>query len=309
MTNLDATPAAVSPVRPEARTTVDEPPESRLTRARRSWRRNAGWRYVILTIAVLVSVFPFYWMFVVASNSNAIMSQFPPRVIPGPNFLDNARLAIEGVPFVSALGNSFIVASAITLSVLFFSTMAGFAFAKMRFRGRTGLFTFVLGTMLVPQTLGLIPLFILMGNFGWVGELRAVIVPSLVTAFGVFWMRQVVAGSVPDELLEAARMDGCSIFGLVRHVVWPSVRPGAAVLGLYTFLFAWNDFLWPLVVLGNTPSNHTIQIALRTLSDTYYVNYSMVMAGTLLSVVPLLVAFVLFSRQMIAGAMEGAVKG
>jgi cellobiose transport system permease protein len=283
----------------------DRPP---LIRAGHAVRRS-GLKYSFLGLALLVSVFPFYWMFVVASNSNAVMSQFPPRVIPGPNFLENARLAIEGVPFVSALMNSFVVAAAITVSVLFFSTMAGFAFAKMRFRGRTGMFTFVLGTMLVPQQLGLIPLFILMGYFGWVGQLRAVIVPSLVTAFGVFWMRQVVAGSVPDELLEAARMDGCSIFGMVRHVVWPSVAPGAAVLGLYTFLFAWNDFLWPLVVLGNNPSNHTIQIALRTLSDTYYVNYSMVMAGTLLSVVPLIVTFVLFSRQMVAGAMEGAVKG
>lgn len=271
--------------------------------------RRSGVKYTILGLALAVSVFPFYWMFVVASNSNAVMSQFPPRVIPGPNFLENARLAVEGVPFFTALLNSFVVASTITVSVLFFSTMAGFAFAKMRFRGRGGLFTFVLGTMLVPQQLGLIPLFILMGTFGWIGDLRAVIVPSLVTAFGVFWMRQVVAGSVPDELLEAARMDGCSIFLMVRHVVWPSVAPGAAVLGLYTFLFAWNDFLWPLVVLGNNPSSHTIQIALRTLSDTYYVNYSMVMAGTLLSVVPLMIVFVLFSRQMVAGAMDGAVKG
>ncbi len=283
----------------------DRPP---LVRAVHSMRRS-GVKYTILGLALAVSVFPFYWMYVVASNSNAVMSQFPPRVIPGPNFLTNARLAIEGVPFGTALLNSFVVASAITVSVLFFSTMAGFAFAKMRFRGRGGLFTFVLGTMLVPQQLGLIPLFILMGYFGWVGDLRAVIVPSLVTAFGVFWMRQVVAGSVPDELLEAARMDGCSIFGIVRHVVWPSVAPGAAVLGLYTFLFAWNDFLWPLVVLGNEPSSHTIQIALRTLSDTYYVNYSMVMAGTLLSVVPLMIVFVLFSRQMVAGAMDGALKG
>ncbi|TVR36774.1 MAG: carbohydrate ABC transporter permease [Nitriliruptor sp.] len=271
--------------------------------------RRSGLKYSILGLALAVSVFPFYWMFVVASNSNAVMSQFPPRVIPGPNFLVNAQLAIGGVPFVSALVNSFVVASAITVSVLFFSTMAGFAFAKMKFRGRGGLFTFILGTMLVPQQLGLIPLFILMGYFGWIGQLRAVIVPALVTAFGVFWMRQVVAGSVPDELLESARIDGCSIFGMVRHVVWPSVAPGAAVLGLYTFLFAWNDFLWPLVVLGNNPSNHTIQIALRTLSDTYYVNYSMVMAGTLLSVVPLMITFVMFSRQMVAGAMDGAVKG
>jgi len=283
----------------------DRPPLARAVHA----TRRSGLKYTILVLALAVSVFPFYWMYVVASNSNAVMSQFPPRVVPGPNFLTNARLAVEGVPFGTALLNSFVVASAITVSVLFFSTMAGFAFAKMRFRGRGGLFTFVLGTMLVPQQLGLIPLFILMGYFGWVGDLRAVIVPSLVTAFGVFWMRQVVAGSVPDELLEAARMDGCSIFGIVRHVVWPSVAPGAAVLGLYTFLFAWNDFLWPLVVLGNEPSSHTIQIALRTLSDTYYVNYSMVMAGTLLSVVPLMIVFVLFSRQMVAGAMDGALKG
>jgi cellobiose transport system permease protein len=305
MTTLEKPAARGRGADRHARTLQERPP---LFRAGAAVRRS-GMKYTILTVAVLVSIFPFYWMFVVASNSNAVMSQFPPRVIPGPNFLANARLALDGVPFVQALTNSFVVASTITVSVLFFSTMAGFAFAKMRFRGRGGLFTFVLGTMLVPQQLGLIPLFILMGYFGWVGQLRAVIVPSLVTAFGVFWMRQVVASSVPDELLEAARMDGCSIFGTVRHVVWPSVRPGAAVLGLYTFLFAWNDFLWPLVALGNNPSNHTIQIALRTLSDTYYVNYSMVMAGTLLSVVPLMVAFVLFSRQMIAGAMEGAVKG
>jgi cellobiose transport system permease protein len=306
MSNLDTTPAYASPTRVEARVAVD----TRGRQAPRGRRRGRStFSYVVLSVAVAISIFPFYWMFVVASNSNAVMSQFPPRVIPGPNFLENARLAVEGVPFVTALVNSFVVAATITVSVLFFSTMAGFAFAKMRFRGRGGLFTFILGTMLVPQQLGLIPLFILMGHFGWIGDLRAVIVPSLVTAFGVFWMRQVVAGSVPDDLLEAARIDGCSIFGIVRHVVWPSVRPGAAVLGLYTFLFAWNDFLWPLVVLGNNPSNHTIQIALRTLSDTYYVNYSMVMAGTLLSVVPLMVAFVLFSRQMIAGAREGAVRG
>jgi cellobiose transport system permease protein len=141
-----------------------------------------------------------------------------------------------------------------------------------------------------------------------VDSLRAVIVPGLVTAFGVFWMRQYITGAVPDELLEAGRVDGCSTVRLFRHVVAPAVRPAMAVLGLFTFLTAWNEFLWPLVVL-NSKDNWTVQIALRNLNDQYYTNYSMVMAATLLSVVPLIVVFLLLARQMVDGIMHGAVKG
>lgn len=286
------------------------------TGGRRRWRRRGGGAgaapgpltYLLLAVAVALSAFPFYWMYVVASNDNAVMSQLPPRVVPGPNFLVNAAKVFESVPFARALLNSAIVAGTVTVSVLFFSTLAGFAFAKLKFRGRGPLLVFVVATMMVPQQLGLIPLYMLMARFGWVSDLRAVIVPGLVTGFGVFWMRQVVSTSVHDELLEAGRVDGCSTFGLFRHVVVPAVRPGAAVLGLYTFLFTWNDFLWPLVVLQDQ-RRHTIQIALRTLNDAYYIDYAMVLAGTLLSVIPVLVGFLLFSRQMVAGIMEGAVKG
>ncbi len=264
--------------------------------------------YVGLIAVLLVSAFPFYWMFVVASNSNAVMSQFPPAVTPGPNFLRNAREVFTEVPFARALLNSTVVAGTITLSVLLFSTLAGFAFAKLQFRGRGVLFAFVVGTIMVPQTLGLIPLQMLMARLGWVDSLRAVIVPGLVTAFGVFWMRQYITGAVPDELLEAGRVDGCSTIRLFRHVVAPAVRPAMAVLGLFTFLTAWNEFLWPLVVL-NSKNNWTVQIALRNLNDQYYTNYSMVMAATLLSVVPLIVVFLLLARQMVDGIMHGAVKG
>lgn len=264
--------------------------------------------YGLMAVLVAVSIFPFYWMFVVASNDNAVMSQIPPRVVPGPNFLTNVRNALESVDLFGAMLNSLIVAGTITVSVVFFSSLAGFAFAKLRFRGREPLMLTIIGTMIIPQQLGLVPLYMLMARFGWVNSLAAVIVPGLVTAFGVFWMRQVVASSVPDELLQAGRVDGCSTFGLFRHVVVPSVKTGAAVLGLFTFLAAWNEFLWPLVVLQD-PDVHTIQIALRALSDVYYTDYAMVMAGTLLSVLPLIVAFVLLSRQMITGVMEGAIKG
>jgi cellobiose transport system permease protein len=268
------------------------------------------WHYLVLSVALLISVFPLYWMLVVASNTNAEVSQFPPKLIPGPNLMLNVTNAVTTVPFWNTMLNSFIVAATITVSVVFFGALAGFAFAKMRFRGRNGLMLFVIATMMIPlQQLGLIPLYMLMARFGWVGELRAVIVPALVSALGVFWMRQVVAGAVSDELLEAGRVDGCSMFGLFRHVVAPAVRSGAAVLGLFAFLAAWNDFLWPLVVLGANQPNYTVQIALRTLNQQYYQDYAMIMGGTLMSVLPLFVIFVIFSKQMVAGVMEGAVKG
>jgi cellobiose transport system permease protein len=306
MTNVDVVRAgsAAGPTPgSERKSPAPEPRRSRLR-----WLNN--WHYLVLIIALFISIFPFYWMFVVGSNTNADVAQVPPRMIPGPNFVENATNAMNAVPFMRALLNTFVVAGTVTVSAVFFGTLAGFAFAKMRFRGNKTLMAFVIATMMIPlQQLGLIQLYMLMDRFGWVGQLRAVIVPALVTGFAVFWMRQVIATSVHDELLEAGRVDGCSTFGLFRHVVIPSVRSGAAVLGMFTFLFMWNDFLWPLVVLGGNQSNHTIQIALRNMNQTYYADYALVLAGTFMSLLPLIIVFVIFARQMIAGVMEGAVKG
>ena len=306
MTNVDAVKAqsAAGPTPGNER----QAPTFKPNKRRFSWANN--WHYLVLTVALFISVFPFYWMFVVGSNTNADVAQVPPRITPGPNFIENATNAMNAVPFLRSLLNTFIVAGTVTVSAVFFGTLAGFAFAKMQFRGNKALMAFVIATMMIPlQQLGLIPLYMLMDRFGWVGQLRAVIVPALVTGFAVFWMRQVIATSVHDELLEAGRVDGCATFGLFRHVVIPSVRSGAAVLGMFTFLFMWNDFLWPLVVLGGNQSNHTIQIALRNMNQTYYSDYALVLAGTFMSLVPLIIVFVIFARQMIAGVMEGAVKG
>ncbi len=146
-----------------------------------------------------------------------------------------------------------------------------------------------------------------MSRLGWSSHLQAVIVPTMVTAFGVFWMRQYIRGAVPDELLDAARVDGCHTLRLYWHVVLPAIRPAAAVLGMLTFVQAWNDFLWPLVVLS--PDNPTVQVALSTLAGGRYQDYSLVLAGTALGTLPILGIFVLFGRQIVGGIMEGAVKG
>lgn len=264
--------------------------------------------YAILGFVIVASVLPFYWMFVVASNDTAAMSQLPPKLMPGPNFLRNSRAVFANIPFLRALFNSLVVAGTVTASVLFFSTLAGFAFAKLRFRGRGALFVGVVATMMVPIQLGIIPLYMIVAGLGWGNDLKAVVVPLLVTAFGVFWMRQYISESVPDELLDAATVDGASTFKTFWRVVVPMVRPAAAVLGLLTFMQAWNDFFWPLVVL-TSPERHTVQVALQGLNNAYYQDYGMVMAGTFLGTLPVIVMFVLFGRQIVGGIMEGALKG
>ncbi|GAF20280.1 multiple sugar transport system permease protein [Bacillus sp. JCM 19046] len=263
--------------------------------------------YLFLICSALVSLFPFYWMFVIGSNSTTSVNQFPPAMIPGTQFLENARNVFERIDFFGALFNSFIISSTVTLSVLFFCSLAGFAFAKLQFEGKNMLFVFLLATMMIPPQLGLIPSFMIISELGWIDTLQAVIVPAMVSAFGVFWMRQYIASAIPDELLEAARMDGCSTFRTYWNIVLPTVKPGLATLGIVTFMNTWNDFLWPLVVLKDR-SVHTIQIALRTLNDVFYTDYSMILAGTFMATLPILIVFILFSRYFIAGLTEGAVK-
>ncbi|HEX5496079.1 MAG TPA: carbohydrate ABC transporter permease [Mycobacteriales bacterium] len=262
--------------------------------------------YLLLLAAVAGCVFPLYWTLVVASQTSAAASSTPPPLLPGGHLWSNIGRVFSQSPFKKALINSFVVSGSITLSVVFFASLAGFAFAKLRFRGRNALLLSVIGTMMVPTQLGIIPLYILMAHLGWANQIQAVIVPGLVTGFGVFFMRQYLSGAVPDELLEAGRVDGCSTFGLFWHVALPAARPAAAVLGLFTFMQAWNDFFWPLVVLNG--DNPTVQVALSQLASGYYQDYSLVLAGTLVGTVPIVVVFLLLGKQIIGGIMQGAVK-
>ena len=194
------------------------------------------------------------------------------------------------------------------MAVVFFSALAGFAFAKLEFRGRKLLFLLVLATLLVPVQLGLIPLYIEMIHFGWLNSIKAVIAPNLVTAFGVFLMRQYIAGGVPNELIAAARVDGCNSWRVFWHVILPAVRPMAAVLGLLTFMNTWNDFLWPFIVLN--ARNPTVQVAVSDIATVAYTpDYSLILTGCFISILPLLLVFLLLGRQIVGGIMQGAVKG
>ncbi|WP_232376953.1 carbohydrate ABC transporter permease [Amycolatopsis aidingensis] len=263
--------------------------------------------YGLLIAFVLGSLFPFYWSFLVASRDSGMLTEEIPPLLPGGNFFANAARVFDTVPFWKSLGNSFIVASTVTLTTVLFSALAGFAFAKLRFRGRKPLFVFIVLTLAVPVQLGVIPLYMAMSELGWAGGLQAVIVPNLVTAFGVFWMRQYTVGAVPYELIEAARVDGCSMIRIFWHVCLPAVRPAAAILAMFTFMTSWNDFLWPLVVLD--ADNPTVQLALEQLQSGFYIDYSLVLAGTTLATIPILIVFLVLGRQIVAGIMQGAVKG
>ena len=227
--------------------------------------------------------------------------------MPGGNFWTNVGEVFDTVPFWLALGNSVLISGIITISVVGFSTLAGYAFAKLRFRGRNWLMVAVIATMAIPTQLGIIPLFMLMRTLGWTGEIGAVVIPTLVTAFGVFFMRQYLVDVIPDELIESARMDGASMISTFWHVALPAARPAMAILGLFTFMTAWTDFLWPLLVLD--AGNPTLQTALSQLQSARYVDYSIVLAGAVMATLPLLALFVLAGRQLISGIMQGAVKG
>jgi cellobiose transport system permease protein len=268
--------------------------------------------YVFLLLVVAGSIFPLYWSFVVASHDNSAIGAYPPVVTPGHNLFHNIHRLFNSdvisVDFVKALTNSLIVASVVTVSVVFFSALAGFAFAKLEFRGQKLLLLTVLATLLVPVQLGIIPLYIEMKHFGWLQHLQAVIAPNLVTAFGVFLMRQYIVGAVSNELIDSARVDGCHTARVFWHVILPAVRPVAAVLGLLTFMNTWNDFLWPLIVLN--ARNPTVQVAISSIATTAYVpDFALILTATFISILPLLFVFLVLGRQIIGGIMEGAVKG
>ncbi|MFB8212341.1 MULTISPECIES: carbohydrate ABC transporter permease [unclassified Streptomyces] len=264
--------------------------------------------YGVLAAITAASVFPLYWSFVVASHDdNSVLAGSTPPLVPGGHLFENIQRVFELSAFWQALGNSLIVASTTAVSNVLLSSLAGFAFAKLRFPGRGFLLVCVVVTVMVPTQLGIIPLYMLVTDMGLYGKLSALIVPALVSAIGVFWMRQAVEENIPDELIEAARMDGAGLLRSYWHVVVPGVRTTATVLGMFTFMFAWNDYFWPLIALP--PENGTVQIALNQLAAGYYTDYTLMLAGVVVSVLPVLVVFTVLARRIVSGVMAGAVKG
>lgn len=259
--------------------------------------------YGLLIAIVVASAFPLYWSFVVSSSDPSAIGDATPPLVPGGHLLDNVRDVFAKSDFWLALGNSLIVSTTVMVANVVLSCLAGFAFSRLRFPGRNTLFLLVIGTVMVPSQLGVIPLYMVVGHLGWYGRLEAVIVPGLVSAFSVFWMRQACEAAVPAELIDASTMDGCSLLRSFWHVALPALRPQAAVLAMLTFLAAWNDFFWPLIVLDPSTSP-TVQVALSTLASGYYTDYSLMLTGATLGVLPVIVLFVLLARQIVTGTMR-----
>ena len=264
--------------------------------------------YLLLIIAVIICAFPLYYMLVVASVGASAVTSVPPRLYPGTDIVAVATKVFATVPFVRSLLNSLVVSLTVSVLSVILCALAAFAFAKLQFRGRNALFILVLLTMTVPAQLSVIPQYLIISMLGWVDTLQAIIVPGLASAFGIFWMRQHMSSTVSDELIGAARIDGCNNWQLFWHIAFPVVRPAAFVLGLITFTSVWNDFMWPFIVL-KSPELFTVQIALKQLQANRSVDVALGLGGSFFATLPLLIAFAFAGRRMVSGIMEGAFKG
>ncbi|MFF7790649.1 ABC transporter permease subunit [Streptomyces sp. NPDC007991] len=278
------------------------------TGTRRLRRPRGLTAHILLVVAVLVSVFPFVWTIVMATNTTEDIYKSPPKLTFGSHLLENIRHVLNTIDFFGSMLNTIVVACVTTVLVLFIDSLAAFAFAKFDFPGRKVLFGTLLVFMMLPLQLAVLPQFILMSEIGWVGMLKALALPALANAFGIFWLHQYIQNGVPDELLDAARIDGAGFFRQYWNIALPMIKPALSFLAIYAFVNAWNDYVWPLIVLTD-PSHVTLQVELAQLHVGHTTDYSMVMAGVLMAALPLVVVFAIFARGFIAGATEGAVQG
>ncbi|MGY4691546.1 carbohydrate ABC transporter permease [Salibacterium sp. K-3] len=263
--------------------------------------------YTLMILASLLALFPFYWMFVMATRPSAAYNAIPPVLLPGDKLVVNFQNMIDKIPFFQSMFNTLILCLSATAAVLFISSLAGFAFSKFRFPGRNALFVAILLTMVIPPQLGLIPQYFLISEFGLLDTLFGAMIIFFLNPLGIFLMRQYINQSVPDELIEAAKLDGCSNFRIYRSVVLPIILPAFATLGIIVFTMVWGEFLWQFTVL-RSPDSYTIQVALASLNSTTNIDFGMVMSGVFWSTVPLIIVFLLFNRLFISSIAEGAVK-
>ncbi|MGU3646529.1 carbohydrate ABC transporter permease [Microbacterium sp. C23T] len=251
---------------------------------------------LILAPACVVCWLPLCFMLVVASRESSAATTFPPPLLPGDRLLANIGAVMELVPLGRALVNSFLVSASVATAQALLCALAGYAFAKLRFRGRRTLFAIVLVALVLPVQLAVIPNFLLISRLGWGDTLQALIVPGLASAFGIFWMRQHISVALSDDVIAAAALDGCGPAKTFWHVGLPMVLPGTVVLGAIVFVSTWTDFTWPFIVL-RSPGTSTVQVALAALRTDYGVDYSLAFAGALLATVPVLVFAVVLSGR------------
>ncbi len=263
--------------------------------------------YTLLIAGVLLTVFPFYWMFVLATLSRREIFSFPPEMWFGEHGLTNYHNLMSYVPFLRNMWNSFYISAMSTITAIFFCSLGAFGFAMYDFRFKKPLFIIMISTLMIPPILTIIPWFIVMRWFGWINEPRALWLPGMANAFGIFLMKQYIESAVPRDFMDAGRIDGCSEFRIYRSVVLPVITPGLGALGMITFINQWNLFLPALVILRQRTA-YTIPVALSSLEGMITTDYGAVMFGTALGTLPILIAFIFFSNKIISGLTAGALK-
>lgn len=269
-----------------------------------------GWTtviaYLLLIIWAILSLMPLYWMLSISFMNVVTLLRMPPKLIPVPFTVSNyERLMVKSMLPLWEYNSAFVAIINTAIS-LFVSSFYGYIFAKKTFPGRNLLFWVLIATLMVPFHVTIIPVFLMFRNFKMLNSYWALIVPGLFSAYGVFLMRQVMK-TLPTELVEAAKIDGCREFGIYWRIMLPLAKPGLAVLGIFTFVGNWNDFFWPLVVI-NTPKMYTLPVGLPTL-QAQWTDYGLLMAGSALAALPTIVIFLAFQKYFLQGITVGAIKG
>ncbi|NQT46199.1 MAG: carbohydrate ABC transporter permease [Candidatus Omnitrophica bacterium] len=260
--------------------------------------------YAFLIIGVVIMVVPYVWMLVTSFKPQAEIQSYPPSFIVKNPTIEPYRDLFTLIPMARYLFNSIFVATAVTLGNLFFCSLAGYAFAKHRFFGRDKLFFLIIASLMLPWQVNLIPGFVLIKKFGWLNSYNALIIPKLAGAFGIFLCRQFII-SVPSDLIDAAKIDGCGEFKIYRLIILPLIKPVLATLAIFTFMQQWCDFIWPLIVIHSSDMR-TVPLALSVLSGQFSTNFGMVMAGAVVATLPMLVVFIAFQKYFMKGiAMTG----
>jgi multiple sugar transport system permease protein len=264
-----------------------------------------GWFILIAT--ALIALFPLYWLFSNAFTPILATPPLTPVLVPAFKLDNFARLLSNNRYYLGWMVNSLVVSLAITAWHVFFDALAGYAFAKRKFPGRNLMFWLILSTLMIPPQVTLIPMYLIARQFGLVDSLWSQILPGTATVFGIFLMRQYIQ-TLPHELEDAARVDGCSEFGIYWRIILPLCRSALAALAIFTFVRFWNDFLWPVIAL-NKPQNFTLTVGLANMQGEFMTDWGIIFSGAALSAVPMIVFFLVFQKYFLDGVRMGAVKG
>jgi multiple sugar transport system permease protein len=267
--------------------------------------RSIGWAVLIGTAAI--ALFPLYWLFTNAFTPIMGTPPLTPVLVPAFKLDNFARLLSGNRYYLGWMLNSLLVSFGITAWHIFFDTMAGYAFAKRRFPGRNLLFWLVLATLMIPPQVTFIPMYLISLQFKLIDTLWALILPGTASVFGIFLMRQYIQ-TLPHELEDAARVDGCSEFGVFWQIILPLCKPALAALAIFTFVRFWNDFLWPVIALNRT-QNFTLTVGLANMQGEFMTDWGIIFSGAALSAVPMIVFFLVFQKYFLDGVRMGAVKG